>query len=414
MAAHEGADMRLGQWLPAEPDVLDAWAHGFSAKITARGEVKYHAVIEEFADLIASDPIARLYITNMIAQVPKAKRFRAHHLKSVEQMLSLMNALLTHAPEFDTTALVGCPLNAILDWSMGTPAGFAAFRYPAINAMLKKVLHVWCEFLSSEASLYVINDSPSGWKCKKARELTRIDEFEHDPNDAHWGFRSWNDYFTRRFRPDRRPVASAEEDSVIVNACESTPYRIASDVRLQDSFWVKSQPYSLHDMLANDACANEFVGGTVYQAYLNPFNYHRWHSPVSGTVLKAANVEGTYFSESECEGEDPAGPNNSQSYITHIAARALIHLKADNARIGHMVFMPVGMAEVSSCMIDPKIKSGARVKKGDELGYFQYGGSTHCLIFRRDAVAAFAAHAIPEAADQPLMLVNSFLATSPR
>lgn len=404
--------MRPGQWLPAEPDLIDAWAHGFSAKVTAKGRIKYHRVIEQFADLIHADPIVRMYVTNMIAQVPRTRRYREHHLKSVEQMLSLLNALLTHAPEFDTTALVGCPFNAILDWSMGTPAGFAAFRYPAINAMLKKILDAWCEFLNSEASLYVLNDSPSGWKCKKARALTRIAEFEHDPDHPTWGFCSWNDYFTRKFRTGRRPVTAPDDDSVIVNACESTPYKIASGVRLRDTFWIKSQPYSLQDMLANDACAKQFVGGTVYQAYLSPFNYHRWHSPVCGTILKAVNVEGTYFSEAECEGEDPAGPNNSQGYITHVAARAIIHMEADNPAIGHMVLMAVGMAEVSSCMIAPNIKPGARVAKGDELGYFQYGGSTHCLIFRPGAIASFVPRANPEAAEPPLMLVNASLATA--
>ena len=288
---HGDARRRLGHWLPHDHDVVDAWCHGFAAKVEARGRTKYHAVIEEFADLIAEDPIVRMYVTSMIAQVPKTKRYRAHHLKSVDQMLLLMNAVLTHAPEFDTTALVGCPLNAILDWSMGTPAGFAAFRHPAINAILKKVLAVWCEFLSSEASLYVLNDSPTGWKCAEAREITRIEEFEHDPDDKYWGFKSWNDYFTRKFKPGRRPAAAPLDDAIIVNACESAPYAIARHVRLHDSFWIKEQPYSLKDMLANDRCAEEFVGGTVYQAFLSAYNYHRWHSPVSGTILKAFNLD---------------------------------------------------------------------------------------------------------------------------
>src|SRR5262249_17602662 len=207
--------------------------------------IRRHPVIEEFADLIAADPIVRMYVTTMIAQVPKTKRFREHHIASIDQMLALLNAVLTHAPEFNTTALVGCPLNAILDWSMGTPAGFAAFRYPAINAMIRKIMGVWCEFLSSEASLYVLNDSPTGWKSAEAQGLLQMSEFEHDPTHPHWGFRSWNDFFTRRFKPGRRPVASPSDPSVIANACESAPYHIAKDVRRQDQFWVKAQPYSL-------------------------------------------------------------------------------------------------------------------------------------------------------------------------
>ena len=405
-----------GGWLPAEHDAIDNWCHGFAARAEANKPAKYHPVIQEFQALIADDPIVRMYVTNMIGEVPKTRATRAHHLKSVDQMLLLMNAVLTHAPEFDTSALVGCPLNAILDWSMGTPSGFAAFRYPAINRMLKKILAVWCDFLTSESSLYVLNDSPTGWKCAKARALTRIEEFEHDADDRYWGFTSWNDYFTRRFRPGRRPVTSPDDNAVIVSACESTPWALARNIRLRDDFWIKSQPYSLRDMLANDASAEEFAGGTVYQAYLNPYNYHRWHSPVSGTILSTRNVEGTYYSEAECEGEDPAGPNNSQGYITHVAARAIIHIMADDPAIGRMVVMPVGMAEVSSCIVGRGIVPGARVKKGEELGYFQFGGSTHCLIFRAGAIKTFAPGALPDHAnpDPPLMFVNSYLATAGR
>lgn len=64
-----------------------------------------------------------------------------------------------------------------------------------------------------------------------------------------------------------------------------------------DSFWLKRQPYSLRQML-NGHYVKEFVRGTVYQAFLSPENYHRWHSPVSGTVKKLDQVAGAYYSES--------------------------------------------------------------------------------------------------------------------
>ena len=157
-------------------------------------------------------------------------------------------------------------------------------------------------------------------------------------------------------------------------------------------------------MLAGDPAAGDFVGGVVYQAFLSAFNYHRWHSPVSGTILAARTVQGTYFSEAESEGEDPVGPNNSQAYLAHVAARMMIHIKADHPAIGHMVVMPIGMGEISSCVIDHRIKAGARVTKGDELGYFQYGGSTVCCLFRPGAIDAFSLGAIPDH-DHPHPLV---------
>jgi phosphatidylserine decarboxylase len=47
------------------------------------------------------------------------------------------------------------------------------------------------------------------------------------------------------------------------------------------------------------------------------------------------------------------------------------------------------MSEVSSCIINKKIKPGHKVKKGDELGYFQFGGSTHCLVFQKGVIDKF-------------------------
>jgi phosphatidylserine decarboxylase len=72
------------------------------------------------------------------------------------------------------------------------------------------------------------------------------------------------------------------------------------------------------------------------------------------------------------------------------------------------------MSEVSSCIIDPKVAPGYHVTKGEELGYFQYGGSTHCLVFRPGAIAEFTLAAIPQPhdPDAPLVLVRSKLATA--
>ncbi len=404
---------RLAGWLPADQDDLESWIEGLGDRVDAKGAaVALHPVITEFERLIDSDPILRMYVSQMIAQVPSSKPYQKRHLKCVDQLLRLMNELLRTAPEFSETAMVGTPMNAILDWTMGTPAGFAAFRDPRINAMLKKILTVWCEFLSSGDSLYVLNDSPSGWKCAEAQRAVGMQQYRHDPQDEHWGFASWNAFFTRHFKDGERPVASPEDDKVIVSACESTPYGISADVKRHDRFWIKSQPYSLQDMLANDDSVDQFVGGTVYQAYLSALNYHRWHSPVAGTIVKAFVQEGTYFSEADSEGRDATEPKNSQSYLTHVATRAIILIKADDPVIGLMAFVPVGMSEVSCCVIDSKVTPGFKVAKGDELGHFQYGGSTHCLVFRPGAIAEFTLGAIPQPHDPkaPLMLVNSKIA----
>ncbi len=139
-------------------------------------------------------------------------------------------------------------------------------------------------------------------------------------------------------------------------------------------------------MLNFDEHTSLFEGGTVYQAFLSSLSYHRWRSPVSGTIKKAYVVNGSYYLENLYEGfkdpkgADPSAPNDSQPFLTAVATRALIFIEADNPKIGLMCVMPVGMAEVSSCEIT--VKARERVEKGDQLGMFHFGGSTHCLLFR--------------------------------
>ena len=403
---------RMGRWLPHQ-EALEDWLEGLTKEVRPKsGEANLHPAVEEFRELISGDPIVRLLITQMVEQVPHTKPYTRRHLEGVDHMLLLIDEVIRRAPEYNESGFVGVPLHAVIDWCMATPAGFAAFRNDAVNAAFRRILKAWCEFLCSPESLYVINDSPRGWKCASARKTTGIEQFQHKPREKYWGFASWNDYFTRRFKPGRRPIAAPDDEKVIINACESTPYALKTNVKREDRFWVKEQPYSLQDMLAGDESADQFVGGSVYQAYLDAHNYHRWHSPISGTIRKAFVREGTYYSEAESEGKNPDGMKLSQGYLAHVATRAIILIESDDPAIGLVCLMPVGMVEVSSCVIHPEIRPGHRVQKGEGVGYFQYGGSTYCLIFRPGAIAGFTPEALPQSEnpDPPLVLLGTQIA----
>ena len=347
--------------------------------------------VNELKQLVDTDPIVRMYFTQMIDQVPAYYRQKPNvNLTGIDQMLCLINRAMDKAPDYDETDMVGFPINTILNWTMGVPAGFHAYRNDKVNAVVRKILDEYGTYLNSPASLSVINDSPEGWKSKTATEKLGMEQYQYDPNDKHWGFKSWNDFFTRKLKPGMRPIAEPDNSKVIVSAADSEVYSMQNNVKKTDWFWIKSQPYSLNDMLNNDqTVVDKFVGGDVYQAFLSATKYHRWHSPVSGTIRKAYIKQGSYYSATEAQNLDPASPNDSQGYIAHVATMAIIYIEADDPVIGLMVLMPIGMAEVSSSVIHDKIKEGYKVKKGEELGYFQYGGSTYCLIFRPGVIKKF-------------------------
>jgi phosphatidylserine decarboxylase len=388
---------RVGRWLQSDQAFFDRWLANVVEDTESSGETLL-PVIEEFRELIEQDPQIYMLFDQIFDQVPKQGSFDRDptgrpQIKNYRQMLRVMNRILTMAPEFNRTGLVGFPINAILDWPMGTPAGTVVFLNEKVNRQLKRILNQWAIFLKSPDSRYVLGGDPeNGWFGRDAKAAMPgfVEDFVCDPTQPFYGFSSWDDFFTRKFRQGRRPVADPGDDAVIANACESAPYMIAKDVKSTDRFWIKAQPYSLQHMLASDPFTERFAGGTVYQAFLSALSYHRWHSHVSGRIVKTRLIDGSYYAEALTEGFDPAGPNQSQGYITHVAARALIFIEADNPDIGLMAVLFVGMAEVSSNEIT--VHEGQYVNKGDELGMFHFGGSTHCLIFRPEVGLEFDLH----------------------
>ena len=303
---------------------------------------------------------------------------------------------------------------------MGTKSGSNFFLDPSINKELGKIFSVWAEYLDSEPLTYVLSDSPDGWLCEAAQKAMLItaegisklpfhEVFECDETLPHHGFKSWDAFLTRQFKKGLRPIAAPKDHSIITNACESAPYSIATGAKETDRFWIKSQKYSLKHMLADDSLAAHFVGGTVYQAFLSAESYHRWHSPVDGKILQARKQPGTYFSKVQAGTFDPSDPQDPQAYITAAATRAVIVIEADNVDIGLLGVIPVGWAEVSTCEVI--VHEGQHVKKGDLLGMFYFGGSTHCLLFEPGLDVVFDTRSQTPGADTKNISVNSKIAT---
>jgi phosphatidylserine decarboxylase len=417
----------FGAALPSGEGFLEQWL-GDIVSVVKSDQSPFDPCIQDFQNLIESDTTLFMQAKAMFKQVPQYEPYCHNPLgrpqiRDYKQLLQFMNAVMGTAPKWNSGVYklgwLCIPINVVLDRPISAPSGKAFFLNAQVNEHVKKILNIWAEYLGSEASAVVLSDDEGGWFSQDALtalgKVTNagkgVDDFEDlfvcDQSLPHWGFQSWDDFFTRQFRPGVRPIAKPEDDNMIVNACESKPYRLAKNVARRDTFWVKEQPYSVLDMLAHDELADQFVGGTVYQAFLSSMSYHRWHSPVSGTVLKIHKVPGTYYSmaESQSFGARDISLSFSQGYLTGVATRSLIYIEADSPDIGLMCVMPVGMAEVSTC--ETNVEVGQHVQKGDELGTFHYGGSTYCLIFRPQTVLEWSPVAALETPPSGNINVNS-------
>lgn len=301
-------------------------------------------------------------------------------------------------------------LGNFFDLLSNTAAGYDLLRKTKFNDAMRDLLNSWGTYLSDPNgdSNSTLTDKDDGWFSTASLQALASDDrgtFNDtyvcpDPDATNRGYDTWDAFFAREVQSSARPVDFADDNTLIHSACESFVYRIVKMVQDHDSFWLKGQYYSLYDMLnRDDDYAQKFVGGTVYQAYLSPLDYHRWHAPVDGTIKKAVVVPGTYYAVLPDEGAPDDDPDlepgdragaivRCQSWLTLEATRALIFIEADNADIGLICFIGIGMWEVSSCEITVSVDD--TVQTGDQLGMFHFGGSSHALVFGPGTDVTFA------------------------
>lgn len=350
------------------------------------GKTSFQPSVEALSKLISENGIVRMYVTQMINEVPAAQR----KIKSPEQLLDALNYIIQRAPEYnpDPAKRNTFPMSALFVYMMFTPSGETAFTMTEFNDAIRNILQAWCDYLDSPASCNVLNTGKNGWLSPSAYALNQLNEFIiPDKNAPHWGFKSYNDYFHRQINPQYRPIADPGNPKIIVSANDGTVYNLSRKVKLSDTFWIKSQPYSLVNMLDNSPHTNDFVGGDVLQSFLSGANFHRWNAPISGKIIEARIIDGLMFSELHVEGFDKDAGILSQGYESAVNTRALVIIESDDKTVGKVCVIPIGITEISSITIGVKV--GQHVKKGEEIGYFSYGGSTLCLVFQPKAIKKF-------------------------
>ncbi|KAK0446033.1 phosphatidylserine decarboxylase [Desarmillaria tabescens] len=403
---------RYGGWLPVNPAIITSFVQNL-IQVSApkrRARAAHTEPVANFQAAINADPEMVDLWNQIFLQASTENK-----ITDFDQLLYLMDEIIVAPPRFymardDAGNIIGEPIGVpmylLFDLLSNTGAAYDLFRKQAFNAALKDLLDAWGAYLKTPDSNKTLTDDDEGWFgtiALKSLEDKDRGEFNTtyvcpDPDAVNRGFTSWDEFFTREVQADARPVeappADVPEDKQVTfihSACESTVYRIQTDVKDHDQFWLKGQAYSVYDMLYGDEDkAQSFIGGTVYQAFLSPQDYHRWRCPIDGTITRADVVPGTYYAVLPDAGAEVGDPDlqpgdphgaliRSQAWLTHSSTRAIIYIQADSPDIGLVAFIGVGMAEVSTCEVT--VQSGQKVSTGDELGMFHFGGSSHALIF---------------------------------
>jgi phosphatidylserine decarboxylase len=226
---------------------------------------------------------------------------------------------------------------------------------------------------------------------------TKVESFRSDPL-FNWdeympppsGYRTFNQFFARHVKPGMRPVAAPADDAIIVSPADSTFigwWQVSQKSKIyveEGMLFIKGMQWSIHQLLEGSAFADAFKGGIFTHAFLNTFDFHRWHAPVRGKVVEARVLQGQACLEVRTKpvsgGEEHANVLDVMDGTGYqfVQTRGLIVLESP---VGLVACLPMGMAQVSSVVITAE--EGVTLRKGEELGYFQFGGSDFVMVFER-------------------------------
>lgn len=185
-------------------------------------------------------------------------------------------------------------------------------------------------------------------------------------------FSSFNDFFIRQLKPEARPLCE-EKDKLIIPADGN--YLFYPRVDHIDSFFVKGQALSLEELLGDAALAKEYAEGSLVIGRLRPFDYHRFHFPCDGTPSVSTMINGAFFS---------VNPLATKSKISIFSENKRALCSLSTLFFGKILYLAIGATNVGS--IKETYESEKPLLKGEERGYFEFGGSCILLLFKKNSI----------------------------
>jgi phosphatidylserine decarboxylase len=186
-------------------------------------------------------------------------------------------------------------------------------------------------------------------------------------------YQSFNDFFIRKLRPDARTI---NHDTSIITSPADSKILIFSPITNETSFFVKEVTCNLASLLQDPELAQEYEGGTLILLRLAPNDYHRFHFPVDCIPTSTTQIDGIY------ESVNPIAYKNGYQPLL-LNKREVIRLETNN--VSDILLIPVGALCVGT--IVKTFDCGTNYRKGDEAGYFEFGGSTVVLLFKPNTIS---------------------------
>jgi phosphatidylserine decarboxylase len=183
-------------------------------------------------------------------------------------------------------------------------------------------------------------------------------------------FNNFNDFFTRKLKDNARPINTST--NIVVSPADG---KILAYTDISNSdFIIKGFRFNVSSFLDNPDLAQKYHDGALLIIRLAPIDYHRFHFPISGNLSSNKKIEGDYYSVNP--------------YALRKKAEIFCLNKREYTILSNPLFGDVIMAEIGATMVGSIIHTfkGSSVNKGEEKGYFKFGGSTVVLLFEKNKI----------------------------
>ncbi len=267
----------------------------------------------------------------------------------------------------------------LIDQPVG-PNGGVVQDIPWFADFLRDYANLWGDFLDTTASFSdeilqtFIKDSP------KFRVEDSMIGNPPRPN-APSGWLTFNQFFARELNPGLRPIANLADNTTIVAPADCTykmRYDISQSGEIEPSITLKgTHTYAtVQKLLENSQYADSFNGGHFIHMFLGPYSYHKFLTPVAGVVKECYPLTGQVYLKVALEkGQFDAADSADDGY-QFLQARGILTIDTTDSpygNVGIIAVIPVGMCQVSG--VNMTFDAGRECIKGDEFGYFTFGGS---------------------------------------
>lgn len=215
--------------------------------------------------------------------------------------------------------------------------------------------------------------------ASKKEVASFIEKFQVDVSEFRElveSFHTFNEFFYRRLKSESRPVVSGENE--IAFPADGRHFYIGN-LSEESHLYAKGQKFDLPALLGNADLATKYRGGTAVLSRLCPTDYHRFHFPADGTPSPATRINGPLYSV------NPIALARSFRYLWENKRQVT---EVSGSPAGDYLFLEVGATNVGGIVLTSE--SGVPVSKGDEKGYFRFGGSMVITLFREGSFFAAA------------------------